>query len=236
MSLGYSKFLASYLEETYTYIVMHTFANYTLKEEFQTELKEIKTKKDEYRDVIEKLFPNIDLHNYSRFLKYQCQNSIIFFYTGLENYLYKCFREILISYPRFLENKEVKIKELLDCDLDVKEIIELKAEREVEQILKNPFYEIFKIAKIKYGINHYIEEADIEIINKYRHIRNIFAHRRGIVDKMFLKKLDHLGYKEGDSVDLTLEMVNEFSLVSSRVAQEFDRAFIEKFPQFLFKI
>jgi len=236
MSLGYSKFLASYLKETYTYIVMQTFANYNLKEEFQTKLKEIKTEKDEYRYIIEKIFPNIDLHNYSKFLKYQCQNSIIFFYTELENYLYKCFRKILISYPRFLENKEVKIKELLDCGLDVKEVIELKAEGEAEQILKNSFDEIFKIAKMKYGINHYIEEADIEIINKYRHIRNIFAHRRGIVDKMFLKKLDHLGYKEGDSINLTLEMVNEFSVVSSGVVKGFDEAFIEKFPQFLFKI
>lgn len=236
MSLGYSKFLASYLKETYTYIVMQTFANYNLKEEFQTKLKEIKTEKDEYRYIIEKIFPNIDLHNYSKFLKYQCQNSIIFFYTELENYLYKCFREILISNPCFLPKKEVKIKDSLDCGPNTKEVIELKAEREVEQILKKPFIEVFKNAKMKYEINHYIEETNIEIINKYRHIRNIFAHRRGIVDKRFLKKLDYLGYKEGDNVDLTLEMVNEFSMVSSGVVRGFDKAFIEKFPQFLFKI
>jgi len=47
---------------------------------------------------------------------------------------------------------------------------------------------------------------------------------------MFLKKLDQLGYKEGDSINLTLEMVNEFSLVSNGVIQEFDKAFIKKFP------
>ena len=182
--------------------------------------------------MIEKIFPKTGINNYNRFLSYQCRNAIQFIHTELENYLFKCFRDIIIEYPQHIENKQVKIKTLINFGLNSKKVIEYKVEKYLNELLNKSYYEIFDISKNKFGIKFIIDDSDLEVLFKFRQIRNLYAHKNGIADKIFLDKLKDLGYKEGDFVNLTLDMINEYLQVVHSIAIKFDNCFIRKFPKF----
>lgn len=227
-----SPHLASFLENMTAFIVMQSYVNYTIKEEFESNVNDVTSKKGEYRDLIEKIFPKADINNYNRFLNYQCRNAIQFIHTELENYLFKCFRDIIIEYPKHIENKQVKIKTLIKFGLNSKKVIEYKVEKYLNELLNKSYYEIFDISKNKFGIKFIIDDSDLEVLFKFRQIRNLYAHKNGIADKIFLDKLKDLGYKEGDVVNLTLDMINEYLQVVHSIAIKFDNYFIRKFPKF----
>ncbi|MCP6718650.1 MAG: hypothetical protein KJI71_00275 [Patescibacteria group bacterium] len=227
-----SPHLSSLLENMTAFIVIQSYVNYTIKEEFESNINDATSKKGEYRDLIEKIFPKAGIDNYNRFLNYQCRNAIQTIHTELENYLFKCFRDIIIKYPRHIEEKQVKIKTLINFGLNTKKVIEYKVEKYLNELLNKPYKEIFNFSNIKFGLKFKIDEIDLEVLFKFKQIRNLYAHQNGIVDKTFLNKLKDLGYKEGDVVDLTLDKINDYSQVVHNIAIQFDNCFINKYPEF----
>ena len=228
-----SPHLSSFLENMTSFIVMQSYVNYTLKEEFESNINDITSKKGEYRDLIEKIFPKLSIDNYNRFLNYQCRNAIQFIHTELENYLFKCFRDIIIEYPKHIENKQVTIKTLINFSLNPKKVIEYKVEKYLNEILNKSYNEIFEFSNNKLGLEFKIDEIDLNALFKFKQIRNLYAHKNGIADKIFLDKLKDLKYREGDIVDLDLNIINVYSQVVHKIVIQFDTCFISKFPEFV---
>jgi len=48
-----------------------------------------------------------------------------------------------------------------------------------------------------------------------------------------IDKLKDLKYREGDIVDLDLNIINVYSQVVHKIAIQFDTCFISKFPEFV---
>ncbi len=151
----------------------------------------------------------------------------------LKFFLFECFKEFFLLYPNKLEEKEIKIKDLLKYNLNVKEVLEIKIEKEVENILRKSLEDIFNFAQKNYGIDHRIDETKIAVLNKYRKIRNLYAHGNGFVNKIFLQQTKLTGYQEGEKLEITLEMVNEFLTTIYDVVNSFDKELLLKFPSFI---
>jgi len=83
------------------------------------------------------------------------------------------------------------------------------------------------------GLEFKIDEIDLNALFKFKQIRNLYAHKNGIADKIFLDKLKDLKYREGDIVDLDLNIINVYSQVVHKIAIQFDTCFISKFPEFV---
>lgn len=230
-----SKFLISLEQNLSTFTLMQSYINISIQEKFGTAISDVNTKSNEYLKLMKSIFPGVKIDNYEKFIEYQGRNAIQFFYSELEHYLFKCFKEIFLLYPQKLENKQIKIKELLEHDLNREEILEIVIEKEVENILRNSLENIFKIAQKDHGIDHKIEDNKIVILSKYRKIRNLYAHGNGVINKIFLEQTKLSEFKVGEKLEINLEMVNEFLITISEVVNSFDKALLLKFPSFILK-
>ena len=228
-----SKFLVTLDQNLKTFTLMQSYINICTEEKFRTEIFDINKKSNEYYKLMEHIFPEVKLDNYKKFIEHQGRNAMQFFYSELEYYLFKCFKAIFLLYPKKLENKQIRIKDLLEFDLKGEEILEIAIEKECENILRNSLEEIFKKAKQDHGIDHKIESTKIAILNKYRKIRNLYAHGNGFVNKIFLEQTKLFEYEIGEKLEITLEMVNEFLITIIEIAKSFDKALLLKFPSLI---
>lgn len=99
--------------------------------------------------------------------------------------------------------------------------------------MRTSLEDIFKMAQKDHGIDHKIENTKIAILNKYRKIRNLYAHGNGFVNKIFLQQTKLSEFKEGEKLEITLEMVNEFLITIREVVNSFDKALLLKFPSLI---
>ena len=99
--------------------------------------------------------------------------------------------------------------------------------------MRKSLEDIFNFAQKNYGIDHRIDETKIAVLNKYRKIRNLYAHGNGFVNKIFLQQTKLTGYQEGEKLEITLEMVNEFLTTIYDVVNSFDKELLLKFPSFI---
>ena len=62
-------------------------------------------------------------------------------------------------------------------------------------------------------------------------IRNLFAHRSGIIDKRFLDNFGEGKYKEGDLLKLELTEINEYCQLIENLLYKFDHALGIAYPK-----
>jgi hypothetical protein len=185
-----------------------------------------------YRDALEEhefQVPN----TLDKFKEFQLRNFVQFYYTEFENYIYKCIREILVSSPGKMSKKQISIGEIIKYNYDAKRIIEFKAERVVEDLLKKPFKRIFEIIDEEYNIKHNLTKEELRELNKFYQIRNIFAHRSGIIDKRFIDNFGEEKYKEGDLLKLKSTEINDYCQLIENLLYEFDHALSIAYPNFV---
>lgn len=183
-----------------------------------------------YRDYIEDhefQVPN----TLDKFLEFQLRNLVQFYYTEFENYVYKCIREILVSSPGKMSNRQISIGTIIKYNYEAKRILEFKAEKVVEELLKEPFNSIFKKIDEDYDIKHNTTKEEVQELNKFYQIRNLFAHRSGIIDKRFLDNFGEGKYKEGDLLKLELTEINEYCQLIENLLYKFDHALGIAYPK-----
>ncbi len=165
-----------------------------------------------------------------KFLEFQLRNLVQFYYTEFENYIYKCIREILISSPGKMSKKQISIGTFIKYNYDAKQVIELKAERVVEDLLKESFNLIFKKIDDEYNIKHKVTNEELKKLNKFYQIRNIFTHRSGIIDKRFIDNFGEENYTEGDVLKLELTEIDEYCQLIENLLSKFDQALSIAYP------
>ena len=67
-------------------------------------------------------------------------------------------------------------------------------------------------------------------MNKFYQIRNLFAHRSGIIDKRFIDNVGKEKYKEGDLLKLELTEIDDYCQLIENLLYKFDQALGISYP------
>lgn len=169
---------------------------------------------DEIVDFTKKIYEKM---NYKQFYEIENANTLILLFSEFENYLFKCFKYILLNNPSIMDNQTITIKELIekqgDLSLIIEEIAEENAIRKfnldillddiIEKKIHNKFYkdyeEVFHYAEKILGIKHNISKDLIKQLNFFKQIRNIYAHGDGTITRIFINKINN--FKSKDEMD-----------------------------------
>jgi hypothetical protein len=114
-------------------------------------------------------------------------NSNIFasVWASFETYNQMLFEELLTKKPEMLKSKElISIENVVNNRIN---IVEFLVERQVETIGHFNVKELFEYLKIK--VNYVPNSRLLNVLNDYYFIRNLIAHKSGIVRKSQLAKL-----------------------------------------------
>ncbi len=117
---------------------------------------------DEIIDLTKSVYEKM---NYKQFYEIENANTLILLFSEFENYLYKCFKFIILKNPSIIDKQTITIKELIEKQGDISLIIEEIAEENalkkfnldillddiIEKKIHNKFYkgyeEIFRYAE-----------------------------------------------------------------------------------------
>ncbi len=157
--------------------------------------------------------------------------SLLFLYSELEQYFFKCFKYILLKYPNIIEDKSITIQRLLKKDKNIDLVIEEKVEHILNKIFFEDFTGIFKYAKKVLNINHQISEEDCIKLNELRQIRNAYIHGDGTVSFLFLSKVKSLKLKLGEKIPINRKILREFFSKTSEILTKFDVALLSQFNE-----
>lgn len=173
-------------------------------------------------------FEKIDFNN---FLKYQKRNFLQIFYTEIEHYLFKAFFYVFNKYPESLNEKKVKFELILKNRNNLDNLIQGKIEKEVEQILRLSFKQIFKEINTKFGIDSNINENEFKELTKLRQLRNLYAHGDGTITQAYLNKISDSNLKLGEIKEINSKEIYDLSQTVFTVLNKFDENLIRKFPE-----
>jgi len=160
---------------------------------------------------------------------------LLFLYTEIEFYFFNCLKAIFSEHPRKLKGKDIKIDWVFEYNN--KTIFEAKAEKIVEELIRDKWNKIFnKVKGEPFYIHHQIKNKDIEMLKEFQQVRNIYAHGNGKVNQILLQKSSNLGYNLGDKIELTPEFFSLYEGPIISLMTEFDIALIKEYPFFEFKL
>ena len=200
----------------------------------------------------------IDNFNFENFIEFENRYALIYYFSELDIYLFRCFKFLLNKNPDILNDTTVSLKELRSVSGNINRVIEDKAEEKamskfdlnlfidevIEKKIHNKFYEdyteIFHFAEKILGLKHSIKEDFINLLNFFKQIRNLYTHGDGTINQIFLKRTEHLGikkekYRKGEKVQLTDELVEDLQNIISSIIIQFDNSLTVLYPELLYK-
>ncbi len=110
-------------------------------------------------------------------------------------------------------------------------LIQGKIEKEVEQILRLSFKQIFKEINTKFGIYSNLTENEFKELTKLRQLRNLYAHGDGTITQAYLNKISDSNLKLGEIKEINLKEIYDLSQTVFTVLNKFDKNLIRKFPE-----
>lgn len=182
-------------------------------------------------DDLEAIYDAMKGINYETLLKFENRFFLLLLYSEMEQYLFKSFKYILMKYPSILKEKSISLDKLLDNNQTKNSIIEEKIEKELHDLLYNNFFEIFKYASKVLKINHQIENNDINKLNEFRQVRNLYAHGDGKINTLFLSKVRDSNFKLGEEFIINTDQLQIYLDLIFKILIKFDKFFIKKFPE-----
>lgn len=246
-----SQFYETFNENLLTYLYMHEYLGILYRQEDNFHDFSLRLIENEYRKyqesginidnilghtylptllgrIVLRNFEKIDFNN---FIKYQNRNFLQFFYTEIEHYFFKSFFYAFNKYPKCLNNKMIKFELILKNKNNIDNVIRGKIEKEVEQILRLSFIEIFRDINKKFGINPNIPKKEFKGLTKLRQIRNLYAHGDGTITQAYLDKVSDSKLKLGEIKEIDLKEIYDLSQTVFTVLNKFDEKLISKFPE-----
>ena len=168
-------------------------------------------------------------------VEFQNQHHILFLYAQMERYFFQCFKYVLMNRPpEIIKEKMISIGTILERNKNFDIIIEEK----VESIIVNEFYgdykKVLKFAEEKLGIIHGYTDDDIVEFNKFKALRNLFAHGDGTVTWVYLEKLKDSTLNQGEKVIITEELKTNLETKINQLLIKFDKIFLESYPDLNF--
>lgn len=164
-------------------------------------------------------------------VEFQNQHHILFLYAQMERYFLQCFKHILMTRsPEIIREKVISIGTILERNKNFDIIYEEK----VESIIVNEFYNDYKIvlkfAEEKLGLIHEYTDDDIEEFNKFKALRNLFAHGDGTVTWVYLEKVKDSTLNQGEKVIVTEEMKTNLETKINQLLLKFDKILLKSYP------
>lgn len=212
-------------------------------------------KNDIFFDVVSDF---VDNFNFENFIEFQNRYALIYYFTELDNYLFRCFKFALTKTPDIIDKTKVSLKELREVNGDIKKIFQDKAEEKamskfdlnllideiIEKKIHNKFYkdytEVFHYAKKVLGIKHLIHKDLIDLLNFFKQIRNLYIHGDGTINQIFLKRIEPLMrkkdmYRIEEKFQLTDELIEDLLHIIRPVIIQFDKSIIKLYPELMYK-
>ena len=175
-------------------------------------------------------------------------------FSEFENYLFKCFKYIIIRRPEILFEKLISIENIInkikDLKFDFKDEIENEEyknlllnsiiEEFTERIIHDKLYEnyekVFTYAQKVLRIKHGIESRALKLFNLFKQFRNLYSHGDGIISYIFLNKVEKIGYKTkyfklGEKLIVDNELIDDVRSMIFFISSVFDKAFISSYPE-----
>ena len=134
---------------------------------------------DEIIDLTKSVYEKM---NYEQFYEIENSNTLILLFSEFENYLFKCFKFIILKNPSIIDKQTITIKELIEKQGDISLIIEEIAEENalkkfnldillddiIEKKIHYKFYkgyeEIFRYAEKVLEVKHNISKDLIKLL------------------------------------------------------------------------
>ena len=174
-------------------------------------------------------------HTYDDFIDVQNRHFIIFIYSEMEIYFFKCLRHIFTKSPNqnFNLTRQRRGSNYLEGVVEKKIII----------MLNNMKYKkFFEELDQKWKIHPNFSENMIRYLTIFRELRNLFAHHNGIVNQKYLENVQHpysnLGdnyifknfhYKIGDKFIMNKEIIDDINALVIKIVSDFDKALIREY-------
>jgi hypothetical protein len=169
-------------------------------------LKKIREEiKSGINDIINYHFKNF---NMNKFRELENISLLFFVFSEFENYVFKCFKYIIVRRPEIYSEKLISIENIIkkieDLNLIFKDeieneeyknlllnsIIEDFTERIIHDKLYENYKEVFPYAQRVLGIKHDIESNVLKLLNLFKQFRNLYSHGDGIISYIFLNKVE----------------------------------------------
>ena len=182
---------------------------------------------EEAKNMLEFLRPL----NYEIFLKFMNEADLFFVYTELERYLFKSLKYILLKHPNKLKDKMIPLEWILPNDFSKEIIIEKKAEKIIHDLFFKEFGKIFEDIRKFFGIKHCISENEIDTLNEFRQLRNIYIHGDGRVNSTYLSKVKNSILSIGDVLPLNMDIIKSYTRKIIDILINFDEALLKQFPE-----
>ena len=210
-------------------------------------------------DVFFDLIGNfVDNLNFENFIEFENRYALIYYFTDLDTYLFRCFKFKLTKTPNIIDDTKVSLKVLREANGDIKKVIQDKAEEKamskfdlnlfidkvIEKKIQNKFYrdytEVFHFAEKVLGIKHSIHKDFIDLLNFFKQIRNLYTHGDGIINQIFLKRIEPLirkkdMYRTGEKIQLTDEVIDDLQHIIKSIIIQFDKSLTILYPELIYK-
>ncbi len=152
------------------------------------------------------LFPRISESAYSYIKK---RAFLVFTYSEMEQYFFRCMNYCIIKTG----------------------VSEIQAEKKTENSMRNHWKIIFKVFKTSYDLNHNLDSNSINDVQKFKIIRNIFAHGNGTINQKYVSNFPNSNQKIGEKLNLTTKLINKYFYLSLEISTYFDDALLKIFPE-----
>lgn len=100
------------------------------------------------------------------------------------------FRRVMLSYPEaYLADKKLSYSEILEIDSKLDSVKEILVNQEIDEIMRKPISDWYKILNEKHKINFNILIEYFEEFKEIYYRRNIVVHNNGIVNNDYIKSV-----------------------------------------------
>lgn len=195
---------------------------------------------DGERDIDQDLTINF-MKNFTleKLLESEKRYSLLYLYAEFEYYFFKCFKYLLNKRPDIIDKVKLNDKEIKDADGDIEQMRDKRIDKKIRSIISN-IQNIFYYTKSKFGIEISVKESTLDHLKLFKEVRNLYAHRNGIIDRLFLKKINpelnkDKKYKNGEIFALTEEFIKEVQMVIGNILRKFDMRLTKKYPEIIYE-
>lgn len=185
--------------------------------------------------ILKNYYENSRIYTYDNFIDFTNQLFIIFLYSEMENYFFKCLKHIFTKFP----NKKFQ----LTIEKRGLSYLEGSVETEIIKMLNNMKYrKFFDSLRRKWNLNPNFDEKIIRHLTIFREIRNLFAHHNGIIDQRYLENIQYpcshfqdiyiiknFSYQTGDKFIITQEIIDDINSLVVKIVSDFDMELIRKY-------
>lgn len=189
--------------------------------------------------ILNHCFENL---TYEAIINFEINTLLNTLFTEFENYLFQVFKFLVLKNPELLNKKNVSLEELnLLGDLNKELINEIVAEKSLHDLFYYGYENAFNYANFFFKLKLIIPKKDILMLMIYKQIRNIYTHRDGTADLLFMKKIRRYGntinfhkyddVQSGEKIKITYNTIEDLFQLTADICKKIDNALLEQYPE-----